>query len=455
MEYKVPRGTQDILPGEVQEWQFFESVSHTILQRYGYREIRTPVFEQKELFLRTVGQDTDIVQKEMYTFEDRKARQFALRPEGTAPVIRSYVENSLWKERALQKLYYIGPMFRYDRPQKGRYRQFHQVGAEAVGSLSPLVDAELIALVQMLLRAVGIRRLVLKINSLGEVESRKSYSSALKDYFSAKSDRLCPDCQVRLKVNPMRILDCKVPECNSLSSGIPSMEQYLSDQASEHYREVQHWLGVLGVSFEKDKNLVRGLDYYTRTTFEFHHGELGATVALGGGGRYDRLVEECGGPETPAIGFSLGTERVLLAASRDRAGKGEAVDKRKGALYLAWLGEEVLEAAFRLASALRNIVPVEMDLEARSLKAQLRQADKLGVSHALILGGEELAGRKVQVKNLATGDQADLDINNLVEFIYAEVKSCDRDNTPEMLVDKTLGGKLREALSFFVKSGGN
>ena len=455
MKYKIPRGTQDILPGEVKAWQSFESISRTVLERHGYREIRTPVFEQKELFLRTVGQDTDIVQKEMYTFADRKNRQFALRPEGTAPVIRSYVENSLWKERALQKLYYLGPMFRYDRPQKGRYRQFHQVGAEAVGSLSPLVDAEVIALVEMLLRAVGIERLILKINSLGEAESRKSYSSALKDYFSGKKDQLCPDCQARLRVNPMRILDCKVASCNQLSSGIPSMEKYLSDQAREHYEEVQHWLGVLGVSFEKDKNLVRGLDYYTRTTFEFHHGELGASVALGGGGRYDLLVEECGGPQTPAIGFSLGTERVLLAASRDRAGKQDKADKRKGALYLAWLGDNVLEAGFKLASVLRNIVPVEMDLEPRSLKAQLRQADKLGVSHVLILGEEELAGRKVQVKNLTTGDQSDVDVVKLVEFINAEIKSYDTDKAPERLDDKALGEQLRKALSFFVNSGGN
>lgn len=455
MKYKAPRGTQDILPGKVEAWQSFESISRTILERHGYREIRTPVFEQKELFLRTVGQDTDIVQKEMYTFADRKDRQLALRPEGTAPVIRSYVENSLWKERALQKLYYIGPMFRYDRPQKGRYRQFHHVGAEALGSLSPLVDAEVIALMEMLLRAAGIKRLILKINSLGEAENRKSYTLALKDYFSGKRDQLCPDCRVRLEANPMRILDCKVPACNQLSRDIPAMEQYLSGQDSEHYEKVQHWLGVLGLSFEKDKNLVRGLDYYTRTTFEFHHGELGATVALGGGGRYDRLVEECGGPEIPAIGFSLGTERVLLAVSLDRAGKDDTVDKRKGALYLAWLGEGVLEAAFKLAFALRNIVPVEMDLEARSLKAQLRQADKMGVSHVLILGDQELVSKKVQVKDLTTGDQVDLDIEKLVEFIHTKIKCYDTDKAPERIVDKALGGELREALSFFVNSGGN
>lgn len=448
MKYKAPRGTQDILPGEVENWQSFESISRTVLERYGYREIRTPVFEQKELFQRTVGQDTDIVQKEMYTFADRKARQFALRPEGTAPVIRSYVENSLWKERALQKLYYIGPMFRYDRPQKGRYRQFHQVGAEAVGSLCPLVDAEVISLVEMLLRAAGINRLILKINSLGEAESRKSYTLALKDYFSGKREHLCPDCRVRLDVNPMRVLDCKVPACNQLSMDIPAMEEYLSDQAREHYINVQHWLGVLGVSFEKDKNLVRGLDYYTRTTFEFHHGELGAPVALGGGGRYDRLVEECGGPETPAIGFSLGTERVLLAVSRDRADQGDTDDRRKGALYLAWLGEGVLEAAFKLASVLRNIVQVEMDLEPRSLKAQLRQADKMGVSHVLILGDQELASKKVQVKDLATGDQMDLDIAQLLELINKIVKYYDTDKTPERIVDKAFGEELREALSF-------
>jgi len=277
--------------------------------------------------------------------------------------------------------------------------------------------------------------------------NKKWYSLALKDYFSGKRDQLCPDCQVRLEVNPMRILDCKVPACNQLSRDIPAMEQYLSGPDSEHYEKVQHWLGVLGLSFEKDKNLVRGLDYYTRTTFEFHHGELGASVALGGGGRYDRLVKECGGPETPAIGFSLGNERVLLASSRDRAGNAaEGPDKRKGAIYLAWLGEDVLEAAFKLASALRNSVPVEMDLEPRSLKAQFRQADKLGVSHVLILGEQELACRKLQVKDLATGSQEEVEISRLADFINWKIKCYDAEKAPERLVDTALGGELSEAL---------
>ncbi|MEA1997572.1 MAG: histidine--tRNA ligase, partial [Gemmatimonadota bacterium] len=306
MKYKAPRGTQDILPDRVNEWQDFERASSTVLSRYGYREIRTPVFEQKELFQRTVGRETDIVQKEMYCFRDRKDREFALRPEGTAPVIRSYIQNALWTERRFQKLYYIGPMFRYDRPQKGRYRQFHQVGAEAIGSLSPLVDAEVIALMgEILQHAAGIKRLILKLNSLGDRESRMAYASALREYFAGSKDMLCPDCTRRLELNPLRVLDCKVPACRELAADIPPMEECLNLESREHYLEVQHWLEVLGVPFEKDKSLVRGLDYYTRTTFEYHHGELGASVALGGGGRYDLLIAECGGPDTPAIGFSL------------------------------------------------------------------------------------------------------------------------------------------------------
>ena len=411
MKYKAPRGTQDILPGQVERWQRLEETARRIMERYGYREIRTPDFEEEELFLRTVGEETDIVAKEMYCFTDRKGRRLALRPEGTAPVIRAYIENAMWNKRKLQKLYYMGPMFRYDRPQKGRYRQFHQIGAEAIGSLSPLVDAEVIALMEAVLKGAGIERLILKLNSLGDIESRLAYKKALVKYFTGKKEKLCPDCRVRLKKNPMRILDCKVPSCQSLGADIPAMEESLSAEAGEHYRQVQHWLEVLGVQYEKDKNLVRGLDYYTRTAFEFHHGELGASVALGGGGRYDSLVAECGGPDTPGIGFSLGTERVLLAIEQDAEIIPEEEQyKRKPGIYLVWLGEDVRDDAFYLASYLRLIFVVEMSLEAASLKAQLRQADKLRLSHALILGERELAEKTFAVKDLATGSQDLIDI---------------------------------------------
>ncbi|MFH1069803.1 MAG: histidine--tRNA ligase [Candidatus Glassbacteria bacterium] len=445
MKYQIPRGTQDILPGAVEQWQRFEALSRRVLERYGYREIRTPIFEQKDLFLRAVGQETDIVQKEMYTFADRKGREFALRPEGTASVIRSYVENSLWQDRPFQKLYYIGPMFRYDRPQKGRYRQFHQVGAEAVGSLSPLVDAEVIATVDRLLRAAGINRLVLRINSLGEAESRQAYAVALKSYFSGLRDRLCPDCRIRLENNPLRILDCKVPACGELAKDIPAIEGYLSPEARGHYAEVLEWLRRLGLEYEKDKNLVRGLDYYTRTTFEFHHGELGGSVALGGGGRYDRLVAECGGPDTPAIGFSLGTERVLLAAATD-AGQfgGPGEEDREPALYLVWLGEKALPAAVRLADALRRLVRVEMDLEPRSLKAQMRQADKLGVSHAMIIGEQEVKARSVQVKHLATGNQDTLTFEQLGDYVADRIMGREAPRQPD---SQLAGGELKRILS--------
>jgi len=423
MKYKAPRGTQDILPGRVERWQHLEEVARRIMERYGYREIRTPDFEDEELFLRTVGEETDIVAKEMYRFSDRKGRRLALRPEGTAPVIRSYIENALWTERKLQKLYYIGPMFRYDRPQLGRYRQFHQVGAEAVGSLSPLVDAEVIALMEAVLKGVGLKKLILKLNSLGDLESRAAYKKALVEYFSGKKEKLCADCRVRLNKNPLRILDCKVPECRALSVAIPPMEEYLSAEAAGHYSQVQHGLGLLGVAFEKDKNLVRGLDYYTRTAFEFHHGELGASAALGGGGRYDGLVAECGGPDTPGIGFSLGTERVLLALDQDEKPlPGEEQSVRKPGIYLVWLGENVRDAAFSLAGLLRRWLLVEMGPEAASLKSQLRQADKLRLSHALILGDRELAGGKCSLKDLSSGKQELVEFNNIQKVLEAKLE---------------------------------
>jgi histidyl-tRNA synthetase len=425
MKYKAPRGTQDILPAQVERWQLVEQTTREIMKRYGYREIRTPDFEVEQLFLRTVGEETDIVSKEMYSFTDRKGRRLALRPEGTASVIRSYIQNSMWNERKLQKLYYMGPMFRYDRPQKGRYRQFHQIGAETVGSLSPLVDVEVIAMMEALLKGAGVSRLTLKLNSLGDNESRGAYKKALVDYFAGQEKNLCGDCRVRLQKNPMRVLDCKVPACNELAEKIPAIEEYLSAEAREHYEQVQHLLGVLDIEFEKDKNLVRGLDYYTRTAFEVHHGDLGATVALGGGGRYDGLVAECGGPDTPGIGFSLGTERVLMAIEKDAELKIEEEQyKRKPGIFLVWLGEEVRDDACWLASYLRKFFQVEMDPEVGSLKAQFRQADKLRLSHVLILGERELAEKKFAIKDLATGEQSLIDIthSSLLKTIFAKLK---------------------------------
>ncbi len=446
MDYRVPRGTQDILPPASGQWQRAEGVARELLERFGYSEIRTPVFEMKELFLRTVGEETDIVQKEMYTFSDRKGRQFALRPEGTAPVIRSYVENSLWKDHPLLKLFYMGPMFRYDRPQRGRYRQFHQIGAEAVGSLSPAVDAEVIAMVAMILRAVGVERVSVKLNSLGEAESRAGYTAALREYFGAVRSRLCGDCDKRLERNPLRVLDCKVPSCRELAAGIPPMEDYLNDESAEHYEQVQARLKRLGVKFEKDKHLVRGLDYYTRTTFEFHHGELGASVALGGGGRYDRLVREIGGPDTPAIGFSLGTERVLLAAERDRREQAEA-PRDRSMIYLAWIGEKAGEAAPLLANALRRFVRVELELESRSVKAQFRQAGKLGAGYVIVLGERELAEGKLQLKDMTTGEQRDFSLPALADFVQSEIYKYRNDKSPHGQIDRNLGGQLDEALA--------
>ena len=422
MKYRIPRGTQDILPDVSGKWQRMEEVSRRVMSRYGFSEIRTPVFEQEELFLRTVGETSDIVSKEMYVLEDRKGRRLALRPEGTAPVIRSYIENSMYKERALTRLYYIGPMFRYDRPQKGRYRQFHQIGAEAVGSISPLVDAETIAMVWRMLAELGLKNIALKINTLGDNEGRPKYIAAIQEYYRGKEDNLCTDCRVRLEKNPLRLLDCKVPSCREMVDGIPVIEDYLTGDAAKHYGEVLEWLEKFGVPYEKDKNLVRGLDYYTRTTFEFHHTGLGASVAVGGGGRYDNLVSECGGPDMPGIGFSLGCERLLLAIDTDKeaAGESESAERTPG-LYLAWIGEEAFAPSFRLAEKLRSRVRVEIDIENKSMKAQLRQADRLNLSHALVIGENELKEGCYQVKNLSTGDQVGVKAENIEIYIYSQI----------------------------------
>ncbi len=399
-KFQAMRGTRDVLPGEVEKWQAIEETARSLSTRYGYREIRTPLFEATELFARGVGESSDIVRKEMYSFEDRKGRSLTLRPEGTAGVVRALIEAGWAQPDRLHKLFYWGPMFRYDRPQAGRYRQFYQWGAEAVGTENPRADVEIVVLLVEFLRQTGLGELTVRLNSLGDATCRPVYLARIRETLAPRSGELCPDCQERLTKNPLRILDCKVPSCRALVRGLPSVLDTLCDACREHLAAVRAGLDASGVSYEIDPGLVRGLDYYARTAFEVHHGKLGAQSAVGGGGRYDGLFRLLGGPDVPAVGFSLGVERTLIALEEE--GKGAATTAP--VIYLA-RGAGLTNEAFRLARELRRRFAVQLDFEERALGAQLRQADKLGARLALILGEDEAKAGEVTVKDLASGDQ--------------------------------------------------
>ena len=379
-KFQVPRGTRDILPGESERWEKLESRTRDILRRYGYREVRTPMFEATDLFVRSVGEATDIVRKELYTFEDRKGRSLTLRPEGTAAIVRAYLEHSLGHADPTTRLYYIGPMFRYERPQAGRYRQFWQIGAELLGPAAPTGDAEMIDLFVSILRGAGLEGITVHVNSLGDDECRPVYRERLREYFTANSERLCGDCRERLKQNPLRILDCKVPSCQPVIAGAPSVLESLCDNCRTHFDGVKAALTALEIAHVVAPRLVRGLDYYTRTVFEAYAEGLGAQNAVGGGGRYDQLVRDFGGPSTPATGFSIGMERLLLST-----GGLELDSALKPDVCVIALEPEATLAALRLARALRGLddrepsapLRVMVDLNARSSSAQMKWASKI------------------------------------------------------------------------------
>lgn len=378
-KFQVPRGTRDILPGESERWEALESRTRDILSRYGYREVRTPLFESTELFVRSVGESTDIVRKELYTFEDRKGRSLTLRPEGTAPLVRAYLEHSLGHGEPATRLYYIGPMFRYERPQAGRYRQFWQIGAELLGPALPVADAEMIDLFVAILRAVGLQGIRVLVNSLGDATCRPVYRERIREHFAAREADLCEDCKERLRTNPLRILDCKVPSCQPAIASAPSVLDSLCDPCRGHFREVNEALAGLGIDHEVAPRLVRGLDYYTRTVFEVHAAGLGAQNAVGGGGRYDQLVKDFGGPATPAIGFSIGMERLLLATG-GLEGDGAA----RADVCVVSLAPEAAVEALALARSLRGVggdgpaLRVLTDVSGRSSSAQMKWASKTG-----------------------------------------------------------------------------
>lgn len=406
-----PRGTVDILPGEVRVWHRFEDLVRQLFSRYGYEEIRTPMFEHTELFARGVGETTDIVEKEMYTFQDRGGRSITLRPEGTAGVVRAYVENKLYGEPGVAKLYYVGPMFRYEKPQHGRQRQFHQVGVEALGSDDPALDAEVIALSWRLLEALDVQDITIELNSVGCSECRPVYREQLIAALRPVADRLCKDCQQRLGRNPLRVLDCKQASCRAVLDEVrpPLLPDAWCDACRTHHDEVRSHLRALGLSWQDNPRLVRGLDYYTRTTWEITHPQHSTVI---GGGRYNRLVAEVGGPETPGIGFAGGVERIFAAM-----GDQSEMPLRDG-VFVAIADSAAALIATRLLEQLRGAgLRADRDYQGRSLKSQLRQADRWGARFAAILGEAELAQEAVTVRDLTEGTQTLVPLDQAAEIM--------------------------------------
>lgn len=414
-----PRGTNDILPGEVGKWQQLEKILRHVSRLYGYREIRTPIFEHTELFQRGVGETTDIVEKEMYNFTTKGDKSFSLRPEGTAPTVRAFVENKLYAEPQPTKLYYIGPMFRHDKPQAGRYRQFHQYGVEVFGSSDPAIDAEVIAMAMDIYARLGLKDLRVELNSVGCPQCRPVHRRELQNYLQGKKEQLCPTCQGRFERNPMRILDCKVQSCQELVREAPTIDQYLCPVCRENFQAVQKQLTALGVDFHLNPRLVRGLDYYVQTAFEIVAQGIGAQSSIGGGGRYDGLVEQVGGPAMPGIGFALGLERILLAM--EQQGLSLAEEDRVD-VYLAILGEKAKIPGAVLAQKLRQAgLAVERDYQGRSLKAQLKSADRLGVKYTLILGEDEIKNDQVVLRNMQDGSQVVLSLAEAAGYLQQEI----------------------------------
>ncbi|MBT2688042.1 histidine--tRNA ligase [Bacillus sp. ISL-47] len=424
MSIRIPRGTQDILPGEVEKWQLIEEKARELCERFQYREIRTPIFEHTELFMRSVGDTTDIVQKEMYTFEDRGGRSLTLRPEGTASTVRSFVEHKMYGDANQPvKLYYMGPMFRYERPQAGRFRQFVQFGVEAIGSADPAIDAEVIALAMSLYQSLGLKKLKLIVNSLGDKESRTAHREALINHFQPRIGEFCSDCQSRLEKNPMRILDCKQDRDHELMKSAPSIIDYLNDDSKAYFDKIQKYLESLGIDFTVDPNLVRGLDYYNHTAFEIMSDSegFGAITTLCGGGRYNGLTEEIGGPEAPGIGFALSIERFIAALEAEKA----ELPLDKGIdCYLVSLGEAAKDYTVGLLQKLRIAgFSAERDYLDRKVKAQFKAADRANAKFVAVLGEDELKANKINVKSMETGEQLEVELDSFIEKFTELYKS--------------------------------
>lgn len=420
-----PRGTNDLLPEEIEKWHYLESILRQVAALYGYQEIRTPIFEHTELFQRGVGESTDIVEKEMYTFLDRGERSLTLRPEATASTVRAFLEHKLYAGSLPLKFYYVGPMFRYDRPQAGRYRQFHQFGVEAFGSQDPGLDAEVIAMAMDIYERLGLHDLVVELNSVGCPHCRQAHRQVLQEYLKEKVTALCATCQGRFAKNPLRILDCKNAHCRELVAEAPTIEQMLCEECRDHFQLVQEYLQELQVPYTLNPSLVRGLDYYTKTAFEIVAQGIGAQSSIGGGGRYDDLIEECGGPAMPGIGYAMGLERILLTLEEQGV---VLPTQAKTQIFLAALGEEAQKIGAGLAQELRKAgVIVERDYLGRSLKAQLKAANRLQTAITVILGEEELAKGAAVVRKMQEGRQKVVPLPELVAYLVRENKGGDMD----------------------------
>ena len=411
---KAPRGTKDITPKESYKWNYIENKFREICGLYGYEEMRTPIFEHTELFKRSVGDTTDVVQKEMYSFEDKGGRDITLKPEGTAGVIRAFIENKLYSDAQPTKMFYIIPCFRYERPQAGRQRQFHQFGVEAVGSDNPSLDAEVIALAVQFFNEVGLKDLAVSINSVGCPTCRAKYNELLKSYLDKKSDALCSTCLERKDKNPMRVIDCKNPNCQENLQDVPFMIDHICDDCKDHFEKLQQYLKEMDVNFIVDKTIVRGLDYYKKTAFEIISNDIGSQSTVCGGGRYDGLVEQLGGPKgTSGIGFALGAERLLLTMENNNI---EIENPHSTDIYIVTIGDEAKIKSFKLLKDLRyNHISADSDHLDRSVKAQFKYSDKINAKFTIVIGEDELSNDTATLKNMKTSEQFTVKLSELVE----------------------------------------
>ena len=414
-----PRGTMDIFPEDVALWHKIEEKARDVAKRFGFGEIRTPTFEELALFKRGVGEVTDVVQKEMYTLTDKENRVFALRPEGTASVVRAIIENGKTSDAMPLKYYYLINCFRYEKPQAGRSREFFQFGTEMFGAAAPSADATVISLAHTLLKELGIKNVKLHINSIGCPECRPKYRQALIDYFSQHEEELCDTCKERLKTNPLRVLDCKSPICSEIAKDAPNTIDYLCTECHDHFESLKTYLDAMGIEYTVDTRIVRGLDYYTKTVFEFICEGIGAQSTVCGGGRYDGLMKQLDGPALPGIGFGMGLTRVILAMKESGCAD---VEENKPLLYIAPLGNGAVAKALSIVAKLRdNGIYAECDICSRSLKAQMKYADKIGAEYTLIIGDSELESGKAQLKNMKKSEQREIEIDNIYSVLAKEI----------------------------------
>ena len=417
---KAPRGTKDITPKDAYKWNYVENKFREICSLFGYEEMRTPVFEHTELFKRSVGDTTDIVQKEMYSFTDKGGRDITLKPEGTAGVVRAFIENKLYADTQPTKLFYITPCFRYERPQAGRQRQFHQFGIEALGSDKPSLDAEVIALAVQFFTEVGLKDLAVSINSVGCPTCRAEYNARLKEYLDAKSDLLCETCLERKDKNPMRVIDCKNPTCKENLNDIPFMVDHICDDCKDHFEKLQTYLKEMDINFVVDKTIVRGLDYYKKTAFEIISNDIGSQSTVCGGGRYDGLVEQLGGPKgVSGIGFALGAERLLLTMENNNI---EIENPYATDIFIVTIGDEAKTKSFKLLKDLRtNHISAENDHLDRSVKAQFKYSDKINAKFTIVIGDDELANDTATLKNMSTSEQTTIKLSEIVQELKSRM----------------------------------